>query len=108
MSKWNYVNKNGNPKEAGKYLCILLWNVYEDGEPTEKVEAFVDCRYFVDLEAMPDEVDWIMDDQPEEGLAWISQTGSMSGERVWAWMPIEEIDTAELPEGTEVDRWPNA
>ena len=44
---------------------------------------------------------WTMDGEPDSGFAWTEECGSISGERVYAWMPMEDIGIADLPEGVE-------
>lgn len=104
MKKWNYVNIDGNPTEPGMYWCTLIYDEWKDSKPTGRVLAFVDSRYLCDADKDPENAGWAMDDQPEHGLVWTSECGSPASERVWAWMPIEEISIADLPEGVEVDQ----
>ena len=44
---------------------------------------------------------WIMDSEPENGLAWTEECGSAAEEKVHAWMPMDNIEIADLPEGVE-------
>ena len=99
--KWHYVETDGNPKEPGEYWVTLIHPEWKDGKKTGKEVAETASRYFADLEEDPQCKDWIMHDQPDTGLAWTEETGSTLGERVYAWMPMEDIDIAELPDGIE-------
>ena len=100
--QWNYVEKDGNPKMAGLYWVTLIYPERKDGKKTGKFMAEVDTRYFADLDKEPDLRGWTMDGEPDSGFAWIEECGSISGERVHAWMPMEDIGIAELPEGVEI------
>lgn len=40
-------------------------------------------------------------DEKENGLAWTEECGSTAGEKVHAWMPMEDIEIADLPENVE-------
>ena len=42
-----------------------------------------------------------MDSEPENGLAWTEECVSAAGEKVHAWMPMEDIEIADLPKGVE-------
>ncbi|MDO5146931.1 MAG: hypothetical protein Q4D60_07995 [Eubacteriales bacterium] len=95
---WNYVEKDGNPKEPGVYWVTLIYPEWKDGKPTGRTVAEVSSRYYADLDKNPDIRNWVMDGEPDTGLAWTEETGSVKGEKVYAWMPMEEIEIADLPE----------
>ena len=99
--KWRYVKTDGNPKEPGEYLVTLIHPEWENGKKTGREVAEVAKRYFADLDEDPECVNWIMVGEPDEGLVWTEDTGSAMYERVYAWMPIEDIGIAELPDGVE-------
>lgn len=99
--QWNYVEKDGNPKMAGLYWVTLIYPERKDGKKTGKFMAEVDTRYFADLDKEPDLRGLTMDGEPDSGFAWTEECGSISGERVCAWTPMEDIGIAELPEGVE-------
>lgn len=101
MKKWNYVDKDGNPNKPGMYWVTLIHPEWKDGKKTGKMVAEVDARYYADLDKEPELKGWTMDDEPDNGLAWTEESGSYSGERVHAWIEIEDIGIAELPEGVE-------
>ena len=42
-----------------------------------------------------------MDSESENGLAWTEECGSTAEEKVHAWMPMDNIEIADLPEGVE-------
>ncbi len=99
--KWNYVAKDGNPTKEGKYWVTLIHpemrKVGENKwEPTGTMLAIVEQRWFGDASLCPD---WIMSDQPKEGLVWTEECGSWQDESVYAWMEIEDVPMADLPEG---------
>lgn len=100
-NQWNYVEKDGNPKESGVYWVTLIYPEWKDGKETGKLMADVGSRYYADLDKEPELKGWIMDGEPEHGFAWTEECGSTSGEKVHAWMPIESIEIADLPEGVE-------
>ena len=89
---WQYVAKDGNPAKEGEYWVTLIypWN--------GNMMASVASRYFEDAKNAGA---WKMKDQPDEGLVWSEECGSIDGEYVYAWMPIEEVEISELPEGVE-------
>ncbi|MDO4306010.1 MAG: hypothetical protein Q4C77_04185 [Eubacteriales bacterium] len=99
--QWNYVEKDGNPKVPGIYWCTLIANEWKDGKRTERRVAYVETRYFADLDKEPDAKSWAMEGEPETGLAWIEECGSYEGEKVHAWMTLEDVGIAELPDGVE-------
>lgn len=99
--QWNYVEKDGNPKMAGMYWVTLIYPERKDGKKTGKFMAEVDTRYFADLDKEPDLRGLTMDGEPDSGFAWTEEYGSISGERVHAWMPMEDVEIADLPEGVE-------
>lgn len=86
---WRY----DRPTVESEYLCILIFPEFKDGEKTGKTQAAIGVRWF------GDDQDWAMDDEPEEGLVWTSQTGSFGEEKVFAWRELPAID--KLPEGVE-------
>lgn len=45
-----------------------------------------------------------MSGEPENVFAWTEECGSVAGEKVHAWMPIESIELAELPKGVTRDK----
>ncbi len=96
---WHVVKKDGNPTKDGQYYVILIYNEWEDGKKTDKRVAAMATRYFADLDLNPDLRDWVMEDQPDSGLVWTEETGSIAGESVYAWLELDEIDIPELPEG---------
>ncbi len=98
MEHWKYVKKDGNPKKEGLYWVTLIYPVWKD--QTKKYVATVGTRYFGDAKA---NASWKMEDQPDEGLVWTEECGSNEGEYVHAWMPIEEVPMADLPDGVEKD-----
>ena len=106
--KWNYVEKDGNPTVAGQYWVTLVYPEVkkvgagyseDDWKETGKVFGSLEERFFMDAK---DAGNWIMEDQPKEGLVWTEQSGSHMHERVHAWMPMEDIEIAEVPEGVEI------
>ena len=99
--KWNFVKTDGNPKEKGSYLCVLLYDEYYNDKKTGKKLARIDFRWFGDAEGLEG---WIMTDQPKEGLVWTEQIGSVYGETVYAWREFKVTDAPELPEGYSYDR----
>lgn len=96
-NKWKYIEKDGNPTEAGVYLVTLIYPEWKDGKKTGRRFAETDFRYLANLDERPDVKSWALDGQPEHGLAWLEQCGSYSGEQVYAWMLAPKI--ADLPEG---------
>jgi len=100
--KWNYIEKAGNQKTPGVYWCTLIAYEWREGKRTGRRVAYAETRYFADLNEEPDAKDWIMDGEPETGLAWTKELGSREAERVHAWMPMEDVEIAELPDGVEL------
>ena len=110
---WKIVSKDGNPEKEGLYDCVLIHEEMklknpsmlntdqEEWIPTGKVFAICDERLFGSAEINKD---WIMEGQPNKGLAWIKQSGSYSNETVYAWLPKREFPDIELPTGVE---WSN-
>lgn len=102
---WKYVEKDGNPTEAGMYWVTLLYDEcftecgVQEIKFTGKKCATVGIRYFGDITEDPELAGWKMDDQPDTGLVWTEETGSSFGEKVWAWLPIGAVSIAEIPEG---------
>lgn len=104
MSKnWRYVAKDGNPPEEGVYWTTLIYDEYRNGKPTGRKVASVNSRYFGDITNDKQLAGWKMDGEPDTGLVWTMESGSAMSERVWAWMPMEEIEIAELPDGVIID-----
>jgi hypothetical protein len=99
--KWRYVAKEGNPKREGTYLVTLIFPEWKGGRPTGRTLAAVDIREYADLDNRPGLRDWTMYGEPNEhGLAWVQDKEiSFHEERVHAWIGIEEVEAAELPEG---------
>lgn len=100
---WHYVEKDGNPQEAGIYYVTLIFPEWKDGKKTGRYFAEVNSRYFADLDEEPDLKLWIMDGQPENGLAWIEECGSVKGETVYAWTDKIDIDIAVIPDGVRTE-----
>ena len=96
---WRYVLKDGNPEEPGVYWTTLIYDECKDNEFTGRKCATVESRMFADLDKEPFLAAWIMNGQPETGLAWTQESGSWYNEEVWAWKPVEEIEMADLPSG---------
>ena len=95
---WRYVDRDGNPTEAGEYLTVLIYPGYHNGDETGITWATLGIRYFGNVDNMSA---WAMYDQPKEGLAWTEGIGSDYHERVHAWLPINSIKDIQLPEGVE-------
>lgn len=74
----------------------LQYDEWNGKEKTGKVVTEVATRWFGDASTCPN---WIMDDQPREGLVWTEECGSAEGERVIAWMPLPEPYEVEYEEG---------
>lgn len=89
-TKWKYVEKDGHPKEMGDYYCLLVAMIERDGEDVIHFEYAT--RYFADLDVRPDLKPWIMDGEYDSGLAWTEESGSLEGERVYAWHELPECD----------------
>ena len=64
--QWNYVEKDGNPKEPGTYWVTLIYPEWKDNKKTGRLLAEVDTRYFADLGKNPELKGWIMDSEPEK------------------------------------------
>lgn len=99
MKEWNYVNKDGNPKEPGLYWVTLIYPEWKNGEETDRTVAEVVTRYYANLDKEVGIKDWIMEGEPNHGLAWTEEVGSRYHEKVWAWIPIEDVEMADLPKG---------
>lgn len=99
MKKWNYVDTDGKPKSHGLYWVTLIYPERKNGRKTGRLMAEVCTRYFADLDNEPDLKGWVMDGEPDSGFAWTEECGSISGEKVHAWMPIEDVTIADLPVG---------
>lgn len=100
-AQWKYVEKDGNPKEPGVYWVTLIYPAWVNNQCNGKYYAEVCLRYFADLDKNPELKGWIMNNEPETGMAWTEECGSIKGERVHAWMPMETIEIADLPAGVE-------
>lgn len=92
---WHIVSEDGNPLVEGLFLAIVIYPEWDGGKDTGKRHACIDVRAFMDAKEAEG---WIMDDQPEEGLVWTEQTGSIKGESVYAWLELDRDDMPELPE----------
>ena len=115
---WHYSDEE-RPSKSGTYLCVLLHNVPErvysdngmyeedgrrfDWEDTDKVVAEIDTRYF----GYEPNNHWVMDGEPwtPETMVWTEQTGSYSGERVWAWADFDDKPDRPLPDGVEYEKY---
>lgn len=107
MANWKYVEKHGNPPREGQYWVTILYaghsyskekGMYLTGEKFAKVTQ----RTLADITENKELKGWKMDDQPDQGLVWLSDNDSVIGEHVWAWLPHEEVPIADLPEGYKV------
>ena len=102
MDNWKYVQKDGNPEEAGPYTVVLIHDdgTYSDDDvftPSGKVLANIEQRWFYPAKKNDE---WPMKDQPKEGLAWHMECGSYANEWVYAWLPEErQYPEVELPDG---------
>ena len=99
--KWNYVDKVGNPTKKGVYWTTLIYPEWRDRERTGRILASVGKRSFSEAGEAPES--WVMEGQPKEGLVWTETFGSVKGEKVYAWMPVDEVDIAKLPDGVILD-----
>lgn len=102
-SNWRYVEKNGNPTKEGVYWVTLIYDEYKNGKKTGRMVASVDSRFYGDISDNKNLASWKMKGEPDTGLVWTMESGSAMSERVLAWMPMEEIEIAELPEGVVID-----
>ena len=84
-------------KSQHSIVYVVSGSVTLNGEKIEADHA----RYFADLDKNPELKGWIMDSEPENGLAWTEECGSAAEEKVHAWMPMDNIEIADLPEGVE-------
>ena len=101
MNKWHIVSEDGNPKTAGQYFVIVFYHPWEFGAPVEdKLCGCVDVRDFMDAKQAQN---WVMDDQPDEGLVWTEQTGSCAGESVYAWLELDEAELPVIPENVVME-----
>lgn len=110
MEQWRVVERDGNPAEEGVYDVVLISPVgtfeqhgdevcymeEKDWRPDGTERAVIESRWFGPAHVG---VDWLMKDQPKEGLAWHEESGSYYKERVYAWLPRREMPEIELPEG---------
>lgn len=99
-NNWRIVAKDGNPEKAGVYPCIVIYPVWNGEQDTGIRRATLTSRFFGDAEKYSG---WIMSDQPETGLVWTEESGSVLDERVYAWREMELPKDLELPEGVEWD-----
>ena len=84
--EWKYIEKDGNPKEMGTYYCLVVAPSKYNGKTIPYYEY--DLRWFGEGETAQA---WKMDGQPDSGLVWTEQTGSMQGEQVYAWRELPDI-----------------
>lgn len=85
QAEWKYVEKDGNPKEMGTYYCLVVAPAEYNGKTIPHYEY--DQRWFGEGETAQA---WKMDGQPDSGLVWTEQTGSMEGEQVYAWRELPD------------------
>ena len=88
QKEWKYVEKDGNPKEMGTYYCLIVAPTEYNGKTIPHYEY--DSRWFGEGETAQN---WKMDGQPDSGLVWTEQTGSMEGEQVYAWRELPDTET---------------
>lgn len=88
QAEWKYVEKDGNPKEMGTYYCLIVAPSEYNGKTIPYYEY--DTRWFGEGETAQA---WKMDGQPDSGLVWTEQTGSMEGEQVYAWRELPDTET---------------
>lgn len=86
QTEWKYVEKDGNPKEIGSYYCLIVAPSEYNGKTIPHYEY--DIRWLGEGETAQA---WKMDGQPDSGLVWTEQTGSMEGEQVYAWRELPDI-----------------
>ena len=84
--KWNIGTR---PEREGEYWAVLIAE-----RCAGQKAATIETRYF----GIPFDRGWVMDNEPEDGLAWHIECGSLEGERVYAWAPLEESPFPELPD----------
>ena len=87
QTEWKYVEKDGNPKEMGTYYCLVVAPSEHNGKTIPYYEY--DQRWFGEGETAQA---WMMDGQPDSGLVWTEQTGSMKGEQVYAWRELPDTE----------------
>ena len=106
MAEWKYVEKDGNPDKKGLYLTTVIHPEVkrigkgyseEDFEKTGTIFADVETRAFEKV--VEENKQWIMENQPNEGLVWMEESGSYMHEYVYAWQELDDINTVTLPEG---------
>lgn len=85
QTEWKYVEKDGNPKEMGTYYCLVVAPSEYNGKTIPYYEY--DQRWFGEGETAQA---WKMEGQPDSGLVWTEQTGSMEGEQVYAWRELPD------------------
>ncbi|MCR5704225.1 MAG: hypothetical protein K6G85_06345 [Eubacterium sp.] len=85
QAEWKYVEKDGNPKEMGTYYCLVVAPSEYNGKTIPYYEY--DTRWFGEGETAQA---WKMEGQPDSGLVWTEQTGSMQGEQVYAWRKLSD------------------
>lgn len=88
QAEWKYVEKDGNPKEMGTYYCLVVAPLEYNGKTIPHYEY--DTRWLGEGETAQG---WKMDGQPDSGLVWTEQTGSMEGEQVYAWRELPDTET---------------
>lgn len=87
QTEWKYVEKDGNPKEMGTYYCLVVGSLLYNGKTIPHYEY--DTRWFGEGETAQA---WKMDGQPDSGLVWTEQSGSMEGEQVYAWRELPDTE----------------
>lgn len=87
QTEWKYVEKDGNPKEIGTYYCLVVAPSEYNGKTIPYYEY--DTRWLGEDETAQA---WKMDGQPDSGLVWTEQTGSMEGEQVYAWRELPDTE----------------
>ncbi len=88
QTEWKYVEKDGNPKEKGTYYCLVVAPSEYNGKTIPHYEY--DTRWLGEGKTAQA---WKMDGQPDSGLVWTEQTGSMLGEQVYAWRELPDTET---------------
>ena len=89
-SEWKYTKTDGRPKEMNRYYCVLVSLVErEEGERIPHIKY--DTRFYADLDKLSDRESFVtMKGEPDSGLAWVEDAGSIEGERVYAWHELPE------------------
>ena len=96
MNKWRIVSEDGNPETVGTYFVILIQPEWNGEEDTGIRHGCLGTRDFMNAE---DAEGWVMEDQPDEGLVWTEQSGSIVGESVYAWLELEKTELPKVPDG---------